>query len=359
MMLNMKGKPKNQNRNLRYKQKQKFMRANSSRMNKLSLDNINNVININKFRMPIENIKTELKDIKKIIKETETSQEKQQKILIKKENIKIAKENLIMSLRKELKFQKLLNKNLLHFKEYADKNSNEYKKNYEDICKYRTQLHTDLSEFIALVNNYEKQKSEYSNEKDEIIKTNENILHYKNQEQNKMKNRLEQLNYDTQNQYTTLENLRKTLREYREQNDKYILSIENNEYAHDQKYEKLLKEYKRVENEYKYYFDLEIRSRKNNLDRMDKNLCAEEEGLAMLKLSDKQVKGEFLKNIIKDIHSQIQEIEQLNRRIKEDKEIEKLLGKRGAEKFKQKNAEKYKNEISSINTKYNFTLNSY
>lgn len=353
----MKGKIKYKTRSL--DSKQNLTRANSSRKNKLSLDNINNIININKFRIPFENIKTELKDIKKIINDTENSKEKRQKLLIKKENIKIAKENIIMSLRKELKFQKLLNKNLLYFKEYADKNSNEYKKNYENICKYRTQLHTDLSEFIALVNNYEKQKSEYSNEKDEIVKTNENILNYKTQEQNKMKDRLEQLNYDTQNQYKTLENLRKTLREYREQNDKYILNIENNEYAHDQKYEKLLKEYKRVENEYKYYFDLELRSRKNNLDRMNENLCAEEEGLAILKLNDKKVRGDFLKNIIKDIQSQIQEIEYLNKRIKEDKEIEKLLGKRGAEKFKQRKTEQYKTEITSINTKFNNTLNSY
>ena len=353
----MKGKIKYKTRSL--DSIQNLTRANSSRKNKLSLDNINNIININKFRIPFENIKTELKDIKKIINDTENSKEKRQKLLIKKENIKIAKENIIMSLRKELKFQKLLNKNLLYFKEYADKNSNEYKKNYENICKYRTQLHTDLSEFIALVNNYEKQKSEYSNEKDEIVKTNENILNYKTQEQNKMKDRLEQLNYDTQNQYKTLENLRKTLREYREQNDKYILNIENNEYAHDQKYEKLLKEYKRVENEYKYYFDLELRSRKNNLDRMNENLCAEEEGLAILKLNDKKVRGDFLKNIIKDIQSQIQEIEYLNKRIKEDKEIEKLLGKRGAEKFKQRKTEQYKTEITSINTKFNNTLNSY
>ena len=41
--------------------------------------------------------------------------------------INIAKENLIMSLRKELNFQKLLNKKFLSFKENAGKNSNSYK----------------------------------------------------------------------------------------------------------------------------------------------------------------------------------------------------------------------------------------
>ena len=120
----------------------------------------------------------------------------------------------------------------------------------------------------------------------------------------------------------------------------------------------LLNEYKRVENQYKYYYDLEMRSRKNQLDSMNKNLLADEEGMAISKLNDKQVKGEFLKNVIRDIQSQIQEIENLNKRIKEDKEIEKLLGKRGAEKFKERMSEKYNTEMSNINSRYNITFTS-
>ena len=69
--------------------------------------------------------------------------------------------------------------NLLNFKEYADKNSSSYKKNYEDICKYKEQLHSDLSEFIKVCDNYEKMQKEYENEKNTIIKTNENLINYK------------------------------------------------------------------------------------------------------------------------------------------------------------------------------------
>ena len=337
--------------------KSKVKRPNSTRPNKIIKD-LSNVINVNKFRIPMENINTELKDIKKIIEENENSNEKENKILIKKTNIKIAKENIIMSLRKELKFQKLLNRNLLNFKEYADKNSSSYKKNYEDICKYKAQLHSDLAEFISICDNYEKIKNEYENEKNTIIKTNENLINYKKEEQNKMKNRLNKLNYDTQDQHNRIEALRNTLREFRNQNSDFILNIERNENDHDQRYEMLLNEYKRVENQYKYYYDLEMRSRKNQLDSMNKNLLADEEGMAISKLNDKQVKGEFLKNVIRDIQSQILEIENLNKRIKEDKEIEKLLGKRGAEKFKERMTEKYNTEMSNINSRYNLTFTS-
>ena len=337
--------------------KSKVKRPKSTRPKKIEKD-LNNIINVNKFRIPPESINTELKDIKKIIEENENSNEKEDKILIKKTNIKIAKENIIMSLRKELKFQKLLNRNLLNFKEYADKNSSSYKKNYEDICKYKAQLHSDLAEFISICDNYEKMKNEYENEKNTIIKTNENLINYKKEEQNKMKNRLNKLNFDTQDQHNTIEKLRNTLREFRNQNNDFILNIEKNEYDHDQRYEMLLNEYKRVENQYKYYYDLEMRSRKNQLDSMNKNLLADEEGMAISKLNDKQVKGEFLKNVIRDIQSQIQEIENLNKRIKEDKEIEKLLGKRGAEKFKERMSEKYNTEMSNINSRYNITFTS-
>ena len=352
-----------QNGNFRNKNMKEFniksqvKRPKSTRPKKIEKD-LNNIINVNKFRIPPESINTELKDIKKIIEENENSNEKEDKILIKKTNIKIAKENIIMSLRKELKFQKLLNRNLLNFKEYADKNSSSYKKNYEDICKYKAQLHSDLAEFISICDNYEKMKNEYENEKNTIIKTNENLINYKKEEQNKMKNRLNKLNFDTQDQHNTIEKLRNTLREFRNQNNDFILNIEKNEYDHDQRYEMLLNEYKRVENQYKYYYDLEMRSRKNQLDSMNKNLLADEEGMAISKLNDKQVKGEFLKNVIRDIQSQIQEIENLNKRIKEDKEIEKLLGKRGAEKFKERMSEKYNTEMSNINSRYNITFTS-
>ena len=354
-----KGKLKGSDNKEELNKKAKTYRPKSSKTNRTS-KKTNNMINIKKFQLPFENINTELKDIKKIIQESENSTNKNGKILIKNTNINIAKENIILSLRKELKFQKLLNSKLLLYKENVENNSNIYKKNYEDICKYKKQLHEDLSDFIKLMENYEKLEVDYQKEKEMIIKTNENLINYKKDETVKMKTRLDKLNTDTQNQYNNIEKLRSAIREYSNQNNDYIVKFENNEAAHDERYEMLLSEFKRVENEYKYLLDLELQRRKNNLDRMNKNLYAEEEGMAVLRLSDKQVEGQFLKNIIRDIQSQIHEIELLNKRMDEDREIAKLLGKRGAEKYRERMSEKYNNEISSINSKYNnFTMNYY
>jgi hypothetical protein len=298
----------------------------------------------------MDNINIEMNDIKKVLI-TENARKIKNKILIKNTNMKIAKESLIMSLRKELRFQKLLNRNLLNLKEYADKNSNEYKKNYDNICKFRTQIHKDLSEFVSIVDNYEKDINKFNKEKEMMIKTNESLINYKSEEQRKMKEKLDKLNNDTEIQNNKIEKLRKTLREYRNTNEEYYGNMQQNELMHLQKYEKLIGEYKRLENLYKYYFDLEMKNMKLKLDGINKNLFAEEKDNALLKLKEKQVMGDFLKNIIQDIHSQMGEIERINKKMKEDKNMEKLLGKKGAEKYRQRMNEKYKSELSSLNTR--------
>ena len=315
----------------------------------------NKVIHIDKFRLPMDNINIEMSDIKKVLI-TENARKIKNKILIKNTNMKIAKESLIMSLRKELRFQKLLNRNLLNLKEYADKNSNEYKKNYDNICKFRTQIHKDLSEFVSIVDNYEKDINKFNKEKEMMIKTNESLINYKSEEQRKMKEKLDKLNNDTEIQNNKIEKLRKTLREYRNTNEEYYGNMQQNELMHLQKYEKLIGEYKRLENLYKYYFDLEMKNMKLKLDGINKNLFEEEKDNALLKLKEKQVMGDFLKNIIQDIHSQMGEIERINKKMKEDKNMEKLLGKKGAEKYRQRMNEKYKSELSSLNTRYNMTM---
>ena len=318
----------------------------------------NKIIHINKFRIPMDTINSEMRDIKKVLN-TENVKKIKNKLLIKKTNMKIAKENIIVSLRRELKFQKLLNRNLLSYKEYADKNANEYKANYDNICKYRAQIHDDLSGFVSLINNFENDISNYKKEKEVMIKTNESLINYKSEEQNKMKKKLEELNNDTKNQDNKLEYLRKTLREYRDERDQYYGNMQKDELKHLSKYEKLISEYKRLENLYQYYFDLEVRNRKIKLDGMNKNLFADEEDTALLKLKEKQVMGDFLRNIIRDIQIQMSEIDNVKKKMKEDKNIEKLLGKRGAEKYRQRMNLKYKSEISTLNSKYNMTFSSF
>lgn len=335
--------------------KKPLKQANTARANHKQ---INLVRDVNLFRTPLDSINVELNDIKKTIQKNEHKRQRSCKLLIKNMNKYIAKENIIMSLRKELKYQKQLQKNLNLLKKYSDANNNLYKKNYEEICAYKVHLHTELSEFLKIMSDYEKKKKELEKEKNAMVKTNENLIKFKKEEQIKLRNRLDQLNDDIKNQSDNIEKLRNILRDFRNENNNYAVNIEKNEYEHDCRYEQLLKEYKRVENQYKYYNDLDSRNKKNLYDTINKNLFAEEEGRVKLKLQESQEKGKYLKNVIADIKTHIQEIDELNQKIMEDKAILKLLGKKAAEEYKKKMDKKYKNELSSINLKCNCTFTS-
>ena len=347
---------KYKNKNIKQIKKNNWPKSSNKNNNISKRKQINNLIHISLFQSPLEDINDELKDIRKIINKTENPKEEKNKDLIKNASQNITKEKIIVSLKKELKFQKSLNKTLLNFKEYTDKNYIYYKKNYDDICKYRIQLHADLSDFMNLVENYEKQKKTYENDNNMMIKSNENLINYKKNEQIEMKNRLNKLNNEIQNQKGTIEELNNIIDEYININKEYNKNIEKNEYAHDERYEMMLNNYKRMENQYKYYFDLEMKNRKNKLDEKNGNLCSEEEGMAILTLREKEVRNDFLKNIIRDIQAQIKEIEEYNKKSSNDKKIEKLLGKKGAEKYKKRMAEKLNNNISNKNTNYKSTL---
>lgn len=351
-------------RSLDYKYLSKKLNNNKKSNIKPKLGNLslssNIFININMFRCPNDTIKRELKDMKRLNRETENSKDNSKKVLITNANLNIAKENIIVSLRKELKYQKLLNKNLTDLKIYADKKYNFYKKNYDDIIRYRTQLENDLSEFLNIMKAYEKSLEDCEENKKMTMKTNDDIINYKKIEQKNLMDKLNKLNNETEEQSNKIANLDNKIKEFGNMNHNYIIDLGNNEINHDKKYQMLLDEYKRVENQYKYYFDLELKRRKNNLDKDNKNLCSEEEGNAMMKLNDKQVKNNFLKHIVSEIQTQIKEIEKINERMNEDNKIVKLLGKTPAtEKYKQKLSMKYQNEFSNINSKFNMTLSSF
>ena len=312
-------------------------------------------------RDPLSRIHTEIKEIEKIIKNTESSNNKLSTILIKRENIKIAKESLVVALRKELNHHILLNNKLLEFKKYADKVTNKYKKNRDGILKYKKHLRNDLSEFVKLLENYDSQEKAYIKENENLHKTNQTIINNKKQYQKELLEKIKKLDRDTNKQNDDIDELRNVLREFRNYNNNYMNGIDKNESENDYRYQKLLKAYKRVENEYIYYYNLEMEKRKNELDA-ENSLYKEEENDANMKLMESEVKAQFLQNIIQSIKLQLEEIEEQKKNCMNDEESIRFLGKNGAIKYKKKmeeNNNKTKTELGYLVNKNNFTINSY
>ena len=306
---------------------------------------------------PLHRIHTEIKEIKKIIKNTEASNNKLSNILIKSANINIAKESLVMALREELNHHNKLHNKLLEFKSYADKVTKRYKKNRDDILKYKNRLRNDLSEFVKLLDNYDNQEKACIKENENLHTINQSIIKNKKQYQNELLEKINKLDKDTNKQNDDIDELRNVLREFRNYNNNYMSGIDKNESEHDYRYQKLLKAYKRVENEYIYYYNLEMESRKNQLDG-ENSLYKEEENGANLRLAEKKVRNQFLQNMVQSIKMQIEEIEEQKRNFMDDEELIRFLGKTGAMKYKKRMGENYTKTKSDIGGMMNRSKNS-
>lgn len=270
--------------------------------------------------------------------------------LIKEVHSKNAKESIILLLREDLQYHKKINKSYLLYKQYATDILNYYKQNYEEITKYKMDLRTDLQDFITVVERFEDQIKQYNKEREMMIKTNNDIIKYKNQEKEKLNARINVLNNDLEKQKIKLDSINETFNDYQTQNENYIEKLNKSELNFLEQFEDLESKYKRLKAQYEMYFNMEMKRRKNELDLRDDNLCREEKDMADLKLQDKIVHNNFLKEMVEEIKNQIKEIEDMNKRSEEEEQMIRFLGKAFYNKVKQRREEKAKN-INIENTK--------
>ena len=263
--------------------------------------------------------------------------------LIKEVHSKNAKESIILLLREDLQYHKKINKSYLLYKQYATDILNYYKQNYEEITKYKMDLRTDLQDFITVVERFEDQIKQYNKEREMMIKTNNDIIKYKNQEKEKLNARINVLNNDLEKQKIKLDSINETFNDYQAQNENYIDKLNKSELNFLEQFEDLESKYKRLKAQYEMYFNMEMKRRKNELDLRDDNLCREEKDMADLKLQDKIVHNNFLKEMVEEIKSQIKEIEDMNKRSEEEEQMIRFLGKAFYNKVKQRREEKANN----------------
>ena len=264
--------------------------------------------------------------------------------LVREENLKNAKESVIISLREDLEYHKKVNKHYLLYKQYATDICNYYKQNYDEIFKFKSDLREDLSDFIKVVEGFEAQMKKYDKEKEDMIRTNNDIIKFKNEENEKMNQKINKLNRDLEIQKNKLDKINATLNEYRNENESYLNKLNSNELNHLEKYEDLEDKYKRLKAKYEVYFNMEIKKRKLELDFKDDNLCRDEKDKVNLKLQDKIIKNIFLKEIANEIKKQINEIESINQRTAEEEQLLRFLGKAFYNKVKQRQAENGKSK---------------
>lgn len=318
---------------------------NASAISKIKID-INEYPSQTDYNNP-KKLNTQIEQIFKSMNNYNAKNKSYSVKLLKTTGSNIAKENIILSLRKDLDFHRGIKKDFMAYKRYSTDVYCYFKKNYEEILKYKDNLAEDLKDFVKVINKYEETITQYKKEKIMIIKTNEDIIKLKMDEREKLNQRLKKLNFDLENQNNKLQGLKNTISDYEKQNKNYINDLNKNELNHVEKYEILEEAYNNLLKRYNQYQETENRKRKLQLDEINENLCVEEECKADLKLQDNLIKNIFLKNIVDDIKKQMRDVEILNQQYKEDQKLLKFLGKTFYNKLKQRKLELVDNQFSN------------
>lgn len=313
--------------------------------------------NIKIIKKNIEEVEKEISDINDIIQENETIQaENYEKNIIITSNIKSYKEKLILALRKKLDYCKKLNEKLLIFKKENDKAFNYYKRNYFGICKFKKDLIEDLADFVKTLDQFTSKVDKLNQEKKLIIMSNEGIVENKLKEQNELKEYCEQLNTNIKKQTEEIEGLMERLRCLRNRNSDYFASLDQKEIEYSEKYEELLQEYKKIEREFTYYYDMEMQKIKKGFEDKNINLLGEEKNI---RLKENQLKNNYLKQFIGNIKMKMLEVEKQNQKQKDQERILKMLGKNKANQYLKTLEEKVKNDNISLTTIPNKTPRNY
>ena len=248
----------------------------------------------------------------------------------------ITKENIILQIRKELKYQQTMNRYFNIFKKYSDDITNYYKENYEGVFDHKQKLRHELKDFIEIIEGYESQIALLKKQNQDIKNHNEKIIEIKKSKQRELKQKYDEIEEKLEIQTKELKKLNNTLNEYQVQSDHYIDDLNKGELDHFEKYEMLEEGYKKLEKQFKFYNDMELKKLHLQLDEMNTNLCAEEENNADLKLQDNLIKNNFLKNIVDEIKRQLEELESLKTKYVEEQKLIRFLGKNAFNRLSQK-----------------------
>jgi hypothetical protein len=279
------------------------------------------------------------------------------KPLANKLEYKIIKEALILGLREELNHNETMKETLCEYLDDVNRLKERVKKNKEEVEDNCNQLKQEFNDRFKIIENFEKQIGLLNEEKKEIIRTNNEIIAMKSKTTQSLKNQLNKIQEDTNEQRVVIDDLKEKIlgleKKLNNLNNEFDLIIIEEE----KKYKKLLAdylilaekcEYYQIEyNKYDKYPEEKLKDDLNLFDTTKKNDLLTEENLK-IELAEKTFVRDKLINSINNLHKQINIIEEKQKEIKEK---EKLYGKPlSSRDIKKKNKNKNKKKNLTVNT---------
>ena len=224
----------------------------------------------------------------------------------------ISKKSLILSLREDLDYHQKINESYKAYEKYAEDLCKTYKKNYDDIFIYKTDLTEDLKDFIQMLKEYEENQKDLAKEKKLIKQSNEDIIKFKLEEQINLNKKILKLNEDLEKQSITLKDLNAILKTNLSMNQNNLIHLQNEELKYKEKLEIMENAYKKLIYRYNYYQDMTTLERKKKFESENNNNNEEETNEASIKLKEETIKNNYLKKEIDVIKNKMKEIDNLN-----------------------------------------------
>ena len=247
------------------------------------------------------------------------------KTLSQKLNNNIIKESLILSLREELKYNEKINKTCTKYITEVISLKEKVKKNKEEVELNCEKLKAEFEEQFAVIDNFENQINLLNEEKKEIVRTNEEIINLKNEQNQLLKNQFNKVQEDANKQMEEIQILKNKINDLTVKKQNLNDELEKGLKIEEEKHKILLKEYQALSKKYDYYqieydkYDLfpdEIIKKGINLyDNTHSNDILTEENLK-IKLSEKKFIRDELINSIQILQKKVNKLEEEQNEIK-------------------------------------------
>lgn len=239
---------------------------------------------------------------------------KKTKTLLKEINKTITKESLIIQLRNEFNYIKMLNQSYNDYLAIIKKIKETYLKNKKAIIEYNNFLRATYKENVKIIDKYENKIDIIKKEKSYIVKTNEEIFKIKKDENKIFNEKLIEIQYKVNLNLEEFEKQRKIRKSLEDQllNDRK--EFMKKEEKDEKKYKVLIKKMKFLNDMKKQlektinYIDLNPTDKSNELEdelKADKLIMIENKNI---QLKEEQIKNQYLIDKVKDLSTRITNI---------------------------------------------------
>ena len=239
---------------------------------------------------------------------------KRTKTLLNEINKTITKESLIIQLRNEFNYIKMLNQSYNDYLAIIKKIKETYLKNKKAIIEYNNFLRATYKENVKIIDKYENKIDIIKKEKSYIVKTNEEILKIKNDQIKILNEKLIDIQTKVNMNIGVLEKqrtIRKSLQDQLLNDRKEFMKKEEKD---EKKYKVLIKKMKFLNDMKKQlektinYIDLNPTDKSNELEdelKADKLIMIENKNI---QLKEEQIKNQYLIDKVKDLSTRITNI---------------------------------------------------